>query len=78
MTPEEIVSLIGNIANRADIKETQERQIKEIKILIEKERKACSEIAFDMSEYWYKSGPVEAGIACANVSWYINQRGRNG
>lgn len=31
MTPEEIVGLIGNIANRADIREVQARQIAEIK-----------------------------------------------
>lgn len=30
-TPEEIVALIGNIANRSDVREVQERQIKEIR-----------------------------------------------
>lgn len=35
-TPEEIVGLIGNIANRPDIREVQERQIKEIQYLIDK------------------------------------------
>ena len=34
MTPEEIVALIGNISNRPDIRETQERQVREIKALI--------------------------------------------
>lgn len=33
-TPEEIVALIGNIANRPDIWEVQERQVKEIYALI--------------------------------------------
>jgi len=34
MTPEEIVGLIGNIANRQDIREIQERQIEEIYSLV--------------------------------------------
>lgn len=38
-TPEEIVGLIGNFANRPDLREIQERQIKEIKALIKKARK---------------------------------------
>lgn len=34
MTPEEIVALIGNIANRSDVREIQEKQIEEIYKLI--------------------------------------------
>ena len=34
-TPEEIVALLGNIANRPDIRAIQERQVQEIKLLIE-------------------------------------------
>lgn len=37
-TPEEIVGLIVNLANRPDLHEIQERQIREIKILIARER----------------------------------------
>jgi hypothetical protein len=33
-TPEEIVGLIGNFANRPDIRSVQERQVREIKTLI--------------------------------------------
>jgi len=74
VTPEEIVGLIGNIANRPDIREVQERQVKEIRALILAERKACSEIASSMSVGWYKSGEEQAGIATANVSYFIDQR----
>lgn len=77
MTPEEIVGLIGNIANRKDIRDAHAQQIKEIKALVEAERKACSEIASGMADAYYKSGIEQAGIACNNVSWYIDQRGKN-
>lgn len=36
LTPEEIVALIGNIGNRPDIREVQERQVKEIEALMQK------------------------------------------
>jgi hypothetical protein len=39
MTPEQIVGMIGNIANRPDIQEVQERQIYEIKKLLEAEKR---------------------------------------
>lgn len=51
-TPEEIVSLIGNFANRPDLKKTQERQVKAIK---EYAAKAMLEMAVKM-------------IDCANAS----------
>lgn len=48
-TPEEIVQLIGNIANRSDIREVQERQIKEFREYAAKmfdfEAKFCEERA---------------------------------
>lgn len=34
-TPEEVVQLIGNIANRPDLREVQKRQVKEIENLID-------------------------------------------
>jgi hypothetical protein len=40
MTPEEIVSLIGNIANRKDIRDTQAQQVKEIKKLMKAQKEA--------------------------------------
>lgn len=39
MTPEEIVALIGNIGNRKDILDVQERQVREIKKLLIKQKK---------------------------------------
>lgn len=46
MTPEEIVGLIVNFANRPDLREVQERQIREIKELIAKE------VAKAKEEWW--------------------------
>lgn len=42
-TPEEVVYLIGNIANRPDIRAVQERQVREIKELIAKAVKEAKE-----------------------------------
>lgn len=44
LTPEEIVALIGNIGNRPDIREVQERQVKEIEALVQKYTIALQEV----------------------------------
>lgn len=49
-TPEEIVALIGNIANRPDIREIQERQVREINALVAKYKKAVNDLV-DLMEY---------------------------
>lgn len=48
-TPEEIVYLIGNIANRPDIRAVQERQVREIKTLIAKEHPKKEKDVLDMT-----------------------------
>jgi hypothetical protein len=50
MTPEEIVGLIGNIANRPDIRAVQERQVKEIKALLDKTRENTLEEAAKIAD----------------------------
>jgi hypothetical protein len=50
MTPEEIVHMIGNIANRPDIRDVQNNQIEMIRNLVKEEREACAKIA-DASEH---------------------------
>lgn len=45
MTPESIVALIGNIANRPDIREVQAKQVAEINKLLEPLVKLKEEIA---------------------------------
>ncbi len=51
MTPEEIVGLIGNIANRNDLRDVQEKQIREIHSLIEKYKKAVDDLVFICENY---------------------------
>jgi hypothetical protein len=46
MTPEEIVGLIGNIANRPDIREVQARQTREIHALLSTYRKAVEDLFY--------------------------------
>lgn len=52
MTPEEIVALIGNIANRPDLRETQERQVREIKALIQRQIDIDAEICELSRRQW--------------------------
>lgn len=82
MTPEEIVKLIGNIANRSDIKAVQLKQIKEIKELILEEREACAKIADECIHspgYMYKmlTDILYVNITARHIAQAIRVRGSN-
>ncbi len=66
MTPEEIVALIGNIANRPDLREAQERQIREINLLIKTQIEMDANIC-ELSRRQWESMPNQTDTIAARA-----------
>lgn len=73
MTPKQIVALIGNIANRPDLRAIQERQVAEINALVEGYRKAALDV-IELCEHCadFRNGVTDNGVDEGSVmAWSI-------